>query len=130
MWSKVSKESETKMLDEAILFIGNHSLYGDAMREVMFSWVNTMENHLTNLSINRRAFLGHCAVFYKKQIPEYIVRAAWKHLDSKQRILADLEADKHIKEWEIQYMSGSKNTSTYGKENATKTGFQMKLQLS
>lgn len=38
-----------------------------------------MKNFLTNSSINRKAYLGHCAVFYKLQIPEYIVRISWKN---------------------------------------------------
>ena len=69
MWSKVDKITESKMLETAIEFTGNHTLYGNAMRDVVYKWNNTMKNHLTNPSINRRAFLGHCAVFYKLQIP-------------------------------------------------------------
>ena len=130
MWLKVDKITESKMLDEAIEFTGNHILYGSAMSEVLKLWVNTMKHHLTNKSINRRAFLGHCAVFYKKQIPEYIVRMAWKHLDSNQRLLADLQAEKHIKQWELEYMRKSINTSQCGRIDVIKMGYQTKLHLS
>ena len=82
MWNKVDKKTESIMLETAIKFTGNHILYGKSMRNVVFKWFNTMENNLTNKSINRRAFLGHCAVFYKHQIPEYIVRKAWKELNN------------------------------------------------
>jgi hypothetical protein len=129
MWSKVDKITESKMLETAIEFTGNHTLYGNAMRDVVYKWNNTMKNHLTNPSINRRAFLGHCAVFYKLQIPEYIVRSAWKHLTEEQRRLADLEAETTIKEWELWYIRKLESMSNYGKKDVIKMGFQMSLQL-
>lgn len=129
MWSKVDKITETKMLVKAIEFTGDHVLYGKAMGEVIYKWENTMKNHLTNISLNRRAFLGHCAVFYKLQIPEYIVRLAWKELTEKQRILADNIAEKTIKEWELWYMRKLENTLSNGKKDVIKMGYQMKLQL-
>ena len=130
MWNKVSKEEEQKLLKIAIDFTSDHSLYGSAMREVVYLWPCTMENHLTNKSINRRAFLGHCAVFYKFQIPEYIVRKAWRYLTDDQRKLADLEAEKTIKEWEIQYMIKLRSTSKRGSEDVTKTEYQTKLHFN
>ena len=129
MWFKVDKITEEEMLQKAIEFTGDHILYGAAMKEVVYLWNNTMKNHLTNQSINRRAFLGHCAVFYKLQIPEYIVRKAWKELTEEQRILADNVAEKTINEWELWYIRKLENTLSFGKKDVIKTGFQMKLQL-
>lgn len=101
MWGK--SESEGEHLREAIIFTGNHIKYGSAMREVICAWPRTMMNSLTNTSINRRAFLGHCAVCYKIKIPEYITRMAWKELTDEQRFLADKEAQEAINEWENDY---------------------------
>src|SRR6056300_526558 len=111
MWSKVDVSSEQKMLQIAIDFTSDHVSYGSAMREVVFAWENSMINFLTNKSINRRAYLGHCAVSFKLGIPEYLVRMAWKHLTPKQQQLADLVAERTIKEWEIWYMRKLKNIS-------------------
>jgi hypothetical protein len=130
MWLKVDSKTEQEMLNAAIEFTGNHILYGEAMRKVVYLWENTMINHLTNRSINRRAFLGHCAVYYKLQIPEYIVRRAWKFLDNKQRILADNEAEKTIKEWEIWYTRKLSNTLKCGKKGVIGKEYQTKLLLS
>ena len=129
MWAKLDKGAEQIYLQKAIKFTGNHVLYGNAMKEVVYKWKNTMLNHLSNININRRAFLGHCAVMYKLQIPEYIVRAAWKHLTNKQRILADNEAQKNINEWEIWYKKKLKTTSIYGKKDVIVMEYQMKLPL-
>lgn len=129
MWSKVDAISEQKMLQIAIGFTSDHVSYGSAMREVVFAWENSMLNFLTNKSINRRAYLGHCAVSFKLGIPEYIVRMAWKHLTPKQQQLADLVAEKTIKEWEIWYMRKLKNISKLGRQDVTTMDCQMSLQL-
>lgn len=129
MWSKVDVSSEQKMLQIAIDFTSDHVSYGSAMREVVFAWENSMINFLTNKSINRRAYLGHCAVSFKLGIPEYIVRMAWKHLTPKQQQLADLVAEKTIKEWEIWYMRKLKNISKLGRQDVTTMDCQMSLQL-
>ena len=127
MWAKVDKKTEARMLQMAIDFTGDHVSYGKAMVEVSDKWKYSMINFLTNKSVNRKAHIGHCAVFYKLQIPEYITRKAWKQLTEKQRILANLEADKAIKRWELKRRSYS--TSRSGSVNATKTEYQMSLQL-
>ena len=119
MWSKVDKETEKQMLDVAISFTGDHILYGQAMKEVSEKWKNSMINFLTNKSINRKAYLGHCAVCYKLNIPEYIVRMAWKQLTEKQRIMADYVAEKTIKEWEIEHKQRLWSMSKHGKKDAT-----------
>jgi hypothetical protein len=127
MWLKVDKITESEMLGEAIKFTSDHILYGRAMSEVIFKWVNSMDNFLTNKSINRKAYLGHCAVFYKKQIPEYIVRKAWKHLSDNQRVLANLEAEKNINKWMLIQKKELMNTSQDGRADVTKMGYQMRL---
>tara|TARA_R110002074_G_scaffold168660_2_gene330105 strand:- start:1059 stop:1502 length:444 start_codon:yes stop_codon:yes gene_type:complete len=130
MWNKVSLAQENEMLKLAIEFTGNHVLYGNSMKEVVYLWENTMVNNLTNLSINRKAFLGQCAVFLKHQIPEYIVRKAWKSLSIKQQILADNVAQQTIKEWELWYKRKLANTLSCGKKDVIKMGYQMRLHLN
>jgi len=113
MWRRLPKCDEVNAITIAIEFTGNHILYGSAMKEVIIEWPKTMLNSLTNKSINRRAFLGHCACQFKINIPEYIVRAAWKQLTSSQRILADYEAEKQIKKFDNE-IKNSKIHKTLG----------------
>ena len=101
MWAK--SENEERDLQTAIEFTGDHIAYGNAMLDVIFAWPQTMLNSLTNPSVNKRAFLGHCAVSYKLKIPEYITRQAWKLLTDKQRYDADLIAQQTIDEWKKDY---------------------------
>lgn len=121
MWRKVDRTAESKMLKEAICFTGDHMKYGIAMQKVVFAWPVTMEHNLTNSSLNRKAFVGHCAVQYELKIPEYIVRSAWKQLTDRQRYLANCQAELAIKKWEEWYVS--KNRSIH-----KNLGKQMLLQ--
>jgi hypothetical protein len=109
MWSKVDQETESVMLKKAIEFTGDHVAYGSAMERVIKAWPKTMLNSLTNTGINRRAFLGHCAVMLELQIPEYIVRMAWKELTNEQQVLADAQAQKHIDNYERENRELHKN---------------------
>jgi len=128
MWSKVGdKQKELEMIHNAYLFTKDHTIYGQAMRDVVFIWQNSMLNFLSNLSINRKAYIGHCAVMYKIKIPEYIVRLAWKQLTEKEQNLANKEAENTIKLWEQWYTKKYMNMLKIGKQNATPTAYQMKL---
>lgn len=107
MWSKVPKEKEGSFLSWAVEFTGDHLLYGKAMGAVLKEWPNTMVHNLTNQSVNRRAFLGHCACCFESGCPEYIVRMAWKRLTDEQRALADNEAQMRINNWVNEYKTNS-----------------------
>lgn len=121
MWRSVDKLEEIELLDLAIEFTGDWNKYGNAMSEVIANWPRTMLNSLSNKSINRKAFLGHCAVQYKINCPEYITRKAWGLLTNEQRFNADLIAEKNIKHYECEFQR--KNRGLY-----KNMGEQMLLQ--
>lgn len=104
MWNR----GNDNQLKHAIDFTSDHEKYGKAMEEVIKAWPKTMLNNLTNLSINRLAFLGHCAVCYKINIPESVTRQAWGLLTEQQRINANKEAAKNIKLWEYEYAESNR----------------------
>lgn len=104
MWRKIeNKKEESDYLLKAIGFTGDWVKYGTSMEEVINKWPNTMLNTLTNISANKRAFVGHCAVQLAIDCPEYITRMAWKELTEKQRVEADEIAQLLIDEWLIDY---------------------------
>jgi len=103
MWRKLPKDQEDEWVKRAVEFTGDHVRYGGAMKDVVKVWPRTMLNTLTNQSINRRAFLGHCACSLAFDCPEYITRKAWKMLTDMQRYLADKVAQETINEYERDY---------------------------
>jgi hypothetical protein len=58
---------------------------------------------LTDLSINRKAWIGHAACAMAMKIPEDVIREAWGHLTDEQRRLANAQADDAIATWEHYY---------------------------
>lgn len=96
MWLKPSKEEAERLLPLIIYFTGDHIEYGKAMLEVIKNWKFSCEDKLTDIHINRRAWLGHAACSYKFGWKESLVRQAWKMLSNKQRLLANEQADKAI----------------------------------
>lgn len=111
MWRKVTETEESEFLTQAMQFTGDDIKYGQAMRDVIKAWPKTMLNSMTNYSINKRAFLGHCACCFSFGCPEYIVRMAWKGLTDEQRRLADKVAQETINKWMYEYAES--NTIVY-----------------
>lgn len=128
MWRKESKTYESENLPLIIEFTGNHIEYGKAMIRVINEWKFSCENTLTNESINRKAWIGHAACCIQYGWPEYLVRVAWGKLTERQQLLANNEAEKAIKLWELNHKS--QTTLNYGKTDAMQTEYQMKLRLN
>ena len=101
MWGDVGNRKE--WLDKAIIFTGDHILYGQYMHRVVTEWPISCENALTDPQLNKRAWIGHAACALAIQCPEHIVREAWGKLSDEQRFLANKEADRAIQSWNNAY---------------------------
>ena len=98
-----SVDNKKAWLKKAIAFTGDHILYGRFMMRVINEWPISCENALTDMSINRKAWIGHAAAALGIGCPEDIVREAWGLLTDEQRILANNQAQRAIDEWEFNY---------------------------
>lgn len=112
MWRKLPEDEEKQMIENAIEFTGNHILYGAWMKVAINLWDRTMLNSMTNNSINKRAFLGHCACCLAFNCPEYVTRIAWHKLTEKQRNLADAVAQQTINTWIEEYEKKNRKLRT------------------
>lgn len=99
MWSPCDSKKRYEMLQKAIEFTGSHTLYGKYMMEVLSAFPKACEHNLTDVQMNRKAWIGHAACFLAIQCPEDITRQAWSHLTDLQRELANLEAENAINLW-------------------------------
>jgi len=104
MWGSVIDRE--LYLQKAIEFVGDYKLYGFWMLKVVEQWQHSCEHNLSDLSQNRRAWVGQAACALASQCPEDIVRVAWGHLTELQQTLANKEADKAIKVWEEKHLGG------------------------
>lgn len=98
MWGEV--HDRALYLEKAVAFTGDHKLYGKYMRRVVREWTYSCENALTDLSLNRKAWLGHAAVALAFGCPEDITRKAWGRLTNEQQLLANAQAARAIRWWE------------------------------
>jgi len=112
MWSDVSDRKV--YLDWAIGFTGNHFLYGQFMIAVANNWKYSCENALTDLLLNRKAWIGHAACALANNCPEDIVREAWKELTNEQRLLANREAERAILHWEASHLQSQRIHTSLG----------------
>ncbi len=101
MWRKVSAVEEAKYLDKAIQFTGDAQEYGSYMMRVAKEWPISCEHNLTDISQNRRAWIGHAACCLAIKCPEYITRQAWGFLSQRQQNEANAQADIAIGWWEL-----------------------------
>jgi hypothetical protein len=103
MWRKVDKLQEEKYFEWAIGFTGNTNLYGSWMMKVIKEWPISCQQNLSDVSLNRQAWIGHAACCLANSCPEYIVRRAWWELTEEQRCEANVKADIAIAEWEKNF---------------------------
>ena len=104
MWGEVA--NRRLFLQRAVIFTGNHRLYGRYMQLVTVVWPNSCINALTDYNLNRKAWIGHAACALALRCPEDITRQAWGLLTNEQRILANRQADRAIQSWEMRYRAG------------------------
>lgn len=120
--------SDSEIL-EAKEFMENTMLFSEFMGKVINTWVYSTLNFLTNKSINRNAYLGQSSVLLALGFNNRITKQAWALLSENKQGLANLEASKHIKKWELEYILKLKNTLNSGKKGVTNKAYQMKLNL-
>lgn len=98
MWR--TPRNRDDMLKRAIEFTADCERYGAAMMRVISEWPISCEQNLTNLSQNRKAWIGHAACALEMEFSECVVREAWGYLTDDQRRRANRKAKEAILEWE------------------------------
>ena len=92
-------ENDNTKIELAKSLLRDPSEFYNTLQKVLREWpVATLVN-LTNIGINRRAWLGQAACSYKYQVPEIMTRIAWGELNEIQRFEANSVAEKVIAEY-------------------------------
>ena len=103
MWRRVHGKERARLLQEAIRFTGDATIYGSWMLKVIREWPVSCEHNLTDYDMNRRAWVGHAACCLAITCPEDITREAWGELTQEQQDRANARADEAIYAWERRY---------------------------
>lgn len=74
--------------------------FAEIATKVIKNWKYASEQHLSNISRNRRAWLGQASCCYKWGVPEYITKYAWRMMTKEEQDNANYIADLIITAWE------------------------------
>lgn len=110
----------------SVSLLSNSSELFIEMKRVVCDWKFSSEENLTNLCLNRRAWLGQAACCHGYRTPEDLTREAWGLLSKEQQNQANAIADQVIKFWEKNYTTMpkhylSKDVLTAAKERISLT---------
>jgi hypothetical protein len=123
-----SKKEKNKDKDKVLDFFTDQDLVFAQMFKVSNSWVYSMEQNLTNINMNRVAYIGQASVCYFLGISSLSTMYAWKFLKPDDQIKSNKTANKIIKLWEQKRIYI--NTFKSGNQEVMKEGCQMKLLVS
>jgi hypothetical protein len=127
-YNNTSAKEKEKYISKVFDLFNNEELTNKYMSKVINEWKCSCEHNLTNLSMNRVAYIGQAACCIYANVPNLITMYAWKFLSDDVRTRSDKIALKKILIWEQNQKL--KNTLTTGSKKATITEYQMKLQLN
>jgi hypothetical protein len=104
----LSKDKNIEDLYKNVIHIlGDEINCYNAMNRVINEWVISCEQNLSNITINRKSWLGWAACSIQSKIPEIITRKAWFLLSLEQQEMANKIADDIIKKWEERYLDNA-----------------------
>jgi hypothetical protein len=105
-------DNESLLITNAIKLLSDDVLFYQTAINVLNKWPISSDVNLSNNSSNRQSWVGQSACCYKYNVPEILTRKAWKLLPDKNKINANLIADKIIIIYESKYKKIHKNMGT------------------
>ena len=105
MYDLYDKDNEV-LIRKSVLLLKDTSLFLETCNEVINNWNVTTKVHLTNNTINKKAWLGQACCSYKFKVPELLTRVAWGKLNTQQQIDANNVAEKVINSYLINLKNG------------------------
>lgn len=111
MYEMYTSEDEDK-ISQAVYLLTNSVLFLETCKYVVKDWKTTTGVHLTNNTINKKAWLGQACCSYLYQVPELLTRVAWGKLTKEQQDTANNVAETVINSYIINLEHGN-NTKLY-----------------
>ena len=96
----VSGEEKKELSKKVIELFENSEKTKEFMLKVINKWVYSCEHNLTNISLNRVAWLGQSACCLYAKIPYSLTMENWRYVNEEKRKIACDIAEKIIKEYE------------------------------
>jgi len=97
----VSGEEKKELEIKVVELFSNPKKTEYFMNRIIAEWPNSCEHNLTNISLNRVAWLGQSACCFYAKIPYSITMNNWRFVPDEFKIIACDIAEKIIKEYEL-----------------------------
>lgn len=88
----------------------SHELFYQDSLNTFRNWPVTCLVHLTNNTINRKAWIGHAAAYFNYGVCEACTVKAWHSLNENEQYSANNTADAAVKEWIEKCASANSQT--------------------
>lgn len=79
------KTEDEDLIRKAVYLLTNSVLFLEACKSVVKDWKITTSVHLTNNTINKKAWIGQASCNYLYKVPELLTRVAWGKLTKDQQ---------------------------------------------
>ena len=89
-----------ELKEKVIELFSNPKLTEEYMNKVVNEWTYSCEHNLTNISLNRIAWLGQSACCLYAKIPYRVTMETWRYVPPKFQEIANSIADNIIKQYE------------------------------
>lgn len=122
------KNTREEKIESVIELFNSEDKTFEYMKKITEVWKYSCEHNLSNIYMNRVAYLGQAACCLYNLVPSLITMEAWKRIDLKKRERADLISCKSIKLWEQKQKL--KIISKNGKLKDMKMEYQTKLHFN
>ena len=102
------KNNEQNLIEKSKNLLSNPVAFQYSASTMVEHWKYSAEMNLTDMSQNRRAWIGQATCCFEYQTPEHLTRIAWNQLSEKEQIDANKVAERVIKNWENDRFSENK----------------------
>lgn len=103
----VSGEEKKELSKKVVELFENPDKTKFFMEKVLNEWTFSCEHNLSNVSLNRIAWLGQSACCLFAKIPYSITMENWRFVSESKKIIACDIAEKLIKEYELKKLNNA-----------------------
>lgn len=106
------KTEDEDLIRKSVYLLTNSVLFLEACKLVVKDWKITTSVHLTNNTINKKAWIGQASCNYLYKVPELLTRVAWGKLTKEQQETANNIAETVINSY-LNNLENASNTKLH-----------------
>lgn len=99
---KTSIHNESEHIQNSIELLSDKDRFYESAKKMISEWVVSAKVNLTDISQNRRAWIGQATCCYLFGTPEHLVRMAWNSISEQKQKEANYIAERIISEFETK----------------------------